>query len=93
MLFRLLLCLVVATAQKTVRDANRNWLTVGRQSGSVLLGNVPTHYPEWHPMKDVEQSGHGRSPNQAKHGAYPRGKPYTPRLRNHKRRQPPGNNL
>ncbi len=92
MLFRLLMYIMCATATKTVRDANKNWLTVGGQTGKVLLGNLPTYYPEWRPMRADEQSGHGRSPIVAKHGGHPQVKPYTPRLRDHRRRQPLGNN-
>ena len=86
MLLRFLMFIAYATAEKTVRDANKNWLTVGRQSGAVLLQNLPTHYPEWRPSTlVVEQSKHGRSPIAVKHAAYLQAKPYRPRLRNHKR--------
>ena len=82
-----------ATQDKTIRDANKHWLTVGTQTGAILLQNLPTHYPEWKPAKRVvEQAKHGRSPNLGRHGAGPRGLSYTPRLRDRKHRRPLGNN-
>ena len=104
-LLLIFLACVDATQDKTVRDANKNWLTVGSQTGKVLLQNVPTHYPEWNPpkagnllhagkpaKKDAAQSKHGRSPNLERHGAGPRELPYTPRLRTRRHQRPPGNN-
>ncbi len=92
-LFILLAC-ANAAQDKTIREANKNWLTVGEQTGQVLLGNLPTNYPKWKPatLNDV-QSKHGRSPNLEMHGEYPQVLLSRPRLRSRKRRQPPENNL
>lgn len=96
MLKLLLIFLAYANAaqDKTIREANKNWLTVGNQDGTVLLQNVPTHYPEWKPAKKVaSQSKHGRSPNQVRHVEYPQALLNKPRLRNRRHQRPPGNNL
>ncbi len=90
-LFILLAC-ANATQDKTIREANKNWLTVGSQTGAVLLDNLPTKYPKWN-RPAVEQSKHDRSPNLEMHGEYPQVLLSKPRLRSRKRQWPPGNNL
>ena len=83
--FLLFTLILLGNSTKSINEQNKNWLTVGKQTGAVLLQNLPTHYPEWKPTTlVVEQSKHGRSPIAAKHAAYLQAKPYRPRLRNRK---------